>query len=188
MLQKIKLHGILKDKFGESVELQANSVKQALKALNANFKEFKEILRKYDFAILADGVSLGIKDLSCQGLKFKQLDIIPVTSGEGGENNIIKDIVGGLEIAVGIVLDIYSYGTIGNPLIAMGVSTIAGSVISSFMKPPQYDQSADAASSNIFDGARNVSKEGIAVPIIYGEMIVGSLVASGFIAVQGQKI
>jgi predicted phage tail protein len=56
------------------------------------------------------------------------------------------------------------------------------------MQPEQYDQSQDAATSNIFDGSRNVSKEGVAVPILYGEMIVGSLVASGFVAVDGQKI
>jgi predicted phage tail protein len=189
MLSKVRLHGVLAEKFAEECEFKVSSVKEAIKALNANFKEFKKVLRQYDFKIIADEKTLEVEDVCTATYPFKELDIFPVAHGEKG--SAVKGIIGGLEIAAGALIDILSYGSlsaIGTPLIVAGVSTIAGAVINSFMQPPQYDQSQDAATSNIFDGARNVSKEGVAVPILYGEMIVGSLVASGFIAVDGQKI
>jgi predicted phage tail protein len=186
MLSKVRLHGILAEKFVEECEFKVSSAKEAIKALNANFKDFKNILRQYDFRIIADGKTLETEDVCTATYPFKELDIFPVAQGE--KSGVVKGIIGGLEIAAGAVLDYFSLGTIGNPLIVAGVSTIAGTVINTFMQPEQYDQSQDAATSNIFDGSRNVSKEGVAVPILYGEMIVGSLVASGFVAVDGQKI
>lgn len=189
MLSTVRMHGILADKFAEQCEFKVSSVKEAIKALNANFKDFKNVLRQYDFMIIADGKTLEVEDVCHATYPFKGLDIFPVAQGEKG--GTVKGIIGGLEIAAGALIDILSYGSlssIGTPLIIAGVSTVAGAIINSFMQPPQYDQSADSATSNIFDGARNVSKEGVAVPILYGEMIVGSLVASGFIAVDGQKI
>lgn len=191
MLSKVRLHGILAEKFVEECEFKVSSVKEAIKALNANFKDFKNILRQYDFRIIADGKTLETEDVCTATYPFKELDIFPIAQGQGGDNGVVKGIIGGLEIVAGSLIDILSYGSlsaIGTPLIVAGASTIAGAVINSFMQPPQYDQSQDAATSNIFDGARNVSKEGVAVPILYGEMIVGSLVASGFIAVDGEKI
>ena len=188
MLSIVRMHGILADKFAEQCEFKVASVKEAIKALNANFKEFKHVLRQYDFRIIADGKTLEVEDVCHATYPFKELDIFPVAQGQGGNNGVVKGIIGGLEIAAGVVLDLFQVYAVGTPLIIAGVSTIAGTVINSFMQPPQYDQSSDAATSNIFDGARNVSKEGVAVPILYGEMIVGSLVASGFIAVDGQKI
>jgi predicted phage tail protein len=186
MLSKVRLHGILAEKFVEDCKFKVSSVKEAIKALNANFKDFKSILRQYDFRMIADGKTLETEDVCTATYPFKELDIFPISQGEKG--GVAKGIIGGLEIAAGVVLDYFSFGTIGNPLIVAGVSTIAGAVINSFMQPPQYDQSQDAATSNIFGGARNVSKEGVAVPILYGEMTVGSLVASGFIAIDGEKI
>jgi predicted phage tail protein len=189
MLSKVRLHGILAEKFVEECEFKVSSAKEAIKALNANFKDFKNILRQYDFRIIADGKTLETEDVCTATYPFKELDIFPVAQGE--KSGVVKGIIGGLEIVAGSLIDILSYGSlsaIGTPLIVAGVSTIAGTVINTFMQPEQYDQSQDAATSNIFDGSRNVSKEGVAVPILYGEMIVGSLVASGFVAVDGQKI
>jgi predicted phage tail protein len=190
MLSKIRLHGILASKYGEEHNYLVDSVAEAFTALNSNCKGFSRILRKYDFQIIADGHEIDIGDITAEGFKFKVLDIIPLTEGDKNDNSAIKYVVGGLEIAVGVVLDIYSYGSAGNPLILAGVSTIAGTIINNLngISPQQYDQSGDAATSNIFDGSRNVSKEGVAIPVIYGEMIVGSLVASAIIAVDGQNI
>jgi|9_EtaG_2_1085328.scaffolds.fasta_scaffold00152_15 predicted phage tail protein len=188
MLSTIRLHGVLAKRFGDELQFKVDSVREGVQALLANFKDFKSVLRQYDFRFIADGVNLDRKDVCDAVYPFKVLDIIPVTEGDKMNSNTTKAIIGGVEIAAGIVFDAFSMGTVGNPLIMAGVSTIAGAVINSFMKPPEYDQSGDAATSNIFDGARNVSKEGVAVPILYGRMKVGSLVASGFIAVDGQKI
>lgn len=186
MLSTVRMHGVLASKFCPECEFKVSSVRQAFKALNANFKGFKSILKSYDFRVVADGITLNVNDVCNACYPFKELDVFPVATGE--KSDIGKAIIGGLEIAAGVVLDVFDFGTIGTPLIVAGVSTIGGVIINSLISPPQYDQSADAATSNIFDGARNVSKEGVAVPILYGEMIVGSLVASGFIAIDGQMI
>ena len=192
MLQTINFHGTLKTEIAQSLQFDARSIKSAINAINCNFKNFNSLLKKYDFKFIADGVTLSSKDISVNQYNFKTLDIIPVTIGDGGHTGSKrKDIIGGSEIAVGVALTIFTGGTlatIGADLIVAGVGTIAGSILSSFMKPKSYDTAGDSAQSNIFHGARNLSKEGVAIPILYGRMVIGSLVASGYIAVKGQKL
>ena len=50
--------------------------------------------------------------------------------------------------------------------------------------PKQFDPGeADPSGGFAFSGLQNVSQEGIPVPVVYGEMIVGSVVLStGLIA------
>ena len=155
---------------------------------------FTDILRNHDFKFIADGVVLNSNDIKADRYKFKNLDIIPCTIGEGGGNKSRqKDYIGAGEIIAGGAIGFFTGwtgigATIGADLIIAGVGTIAGSIITSLMKPKDYDQSADSSQSNIFNGARNISKEGVAIPILYGRMLVGSLVASGYIAVKGQNL
>jgi predicted phage tail protein len=99
----------LAEKFVEECEFKVSSAKEAIKALNANFKDFKNILRQYDFRIIADGKTLETEDVCTATYPFKELDIFPVAQGE--KSGVVKGIIGGLEIAAGAVLDYFSLGT-----------------------------------------------------------------------------
>lgn len=156
---------------------------------------FNDVLRSHDFKFIADGVVLNSNDITADRYKFNNLDIIPLAIGEGGGNSQsrTKEAIGAGEIAVGGAIGFFTGWTgigagIGVDLIVAGVGTIAGTIITNLMKPKDYDKSADSSQSNIFNGPRNISKEGVAIPILYGRMLVGSLVASGYIAVKGQNL
>jgi len=176
----------LAEKYQRNLSFHVKSVGEVFRALNANFIEFKKDLRAYDYIVVADGKQLELNDLTAASYGFNKMDIIPLTRGDKGD--FIKSAEGVLLIAAGVVLDYFSFGTLGNPLILAGIGILSNVIMAHFMTPADYDKSDSGTQSNIFNGARNVSKEGVAIPIVYGEMVVGSLVASGFIAVDGSKI
>ena len=189
MYSKVILHGILAEKYGKEFDFNVDSIKQTFKALNSNFKDFGDFIRDYEFTIIADGIEINLNDVTASSYKFKTLDIIPATEGEGGKGGVVKDVIGGIEIVAGAILVATDVGgSIGVGLIITGASTLANGILTGLMKPPSYDKSPDADTSNIFDGPRNTSKEGMAVPIIYGEMMTGSIVVSGYVAEKGQNI
>ena len=101
--------------------------------------------------------------------------VVPILRGATAAARVI---VGAVLVVVGIIGNIY--GGWGTPLIYAGIGLIAGGVaelLTGKVKTPE-STTVDDAESYIFSGAANTSRQGAAVRVGYGQMLVGSVVIS----------
>jgi hypothetical protein len=102
-------------------------------------------------------------------------DLIITPVPAGSENKLGKLIAGFFLMVVGAALLITSGGAlglalIGGVLLGMVGSALVNSALSEYMAPKKGMERGDAF---LFDGPVNNAKEGIPVPLAYGQLIVG---------------
>ncbi len=90
-------------------------------------------------------------------------------------------VLGALLIVAGIALTVFTYGIgayVGGALIVGGIGLIAAGVLNLLSPPPKdLDEiKTTSATSYLFTGPQNTSREGGAIPVGYGRLIVGSQV------------
>jgi predicted phage tail protein len=182
----VKLYGSLK-KFGESYELNASDAKECIRALAVQLDNFKDELLKCDVRLVWGDLNQN-RELDAQTLSLnipdKELHIIPSASGAGGgSGKIISGValigasffVPGAGLMGISALSATTVGVLGTTLALTGVAqSLAPNV------PADYEsqQRPDERASYIFDGPVNRAGEGIAVPLIIGEVLTGSIVVS----------
>tara|TARA_Y100000034_G_scaffold4338_1_gene5130 strand:+ start:402 stop:1064 length:663 start_codon:yes stop_codon:yes gene_type:complete len=153
----VNLHGKIAEKFGARWELEINSISEALRAIDANVGNFFEYLsekqeenKTFSF-ILAD----------CSE-KIETIDelFVPLPK-KCQEFHVIPNAEGGMaELAV--------------PLL---ISLTTSMIMRSLFKPPKPEEEKQSKSF-LFQGAENVTQQGVAVPLGYGRLLVGSVVVS----------
>ena len=187
MLKKIKVYGTLRKFLGQAeFEVDLNTPKEAISFLVCNFEGIEKHMAEQFYTIQV-GARIITEDL----LNFRSQDdikIIPVVHG-----NIIGLIIGaGLKILGGKV----GATLLGSKLLAtlattalttVGTSLIIGGV-TSLLTPQQNTSSAVSgqdsldpsalASNYSFTGLTNISNAGVPVNLVYGEILVGSIVVS----------
>jgi predicted phage tail protein len=197
-MRTIYLHGHLKELFGEKFVFDVPSPTMAICALRSQLKGFAEAVREHSFHIvrgtMEDGLSLDIDEMNIKFGNTKELHIVPVISGGGGNNRaVFKIVIGVALIAVGVgfglsagfgaaafgITSHITYGTVA----ALGVAmTLTG--ISQMLTPradigAYEDQGpADERPSFLFDTPTNQGVQGVPVPLVYGQFRVGSVVIS----------
>lgn len=180
MTRTIYLNGKMGELFGEVWKLNAATVAECMHGIDCQ-REGK--LKKY----LMDCTEKGIMFTVQRGKEFLDYDnlqmnlteddliISPVPAGSG--NKFLKLIVGfallvtGAWIAAG---GIASLGTLGAAAasVALGLvgSALLNSALSEYMAPKKGMERGDAF---LFDGPVNNTKEGIPVPLAYGQLLIG---------------
>lgn len=100
---------------------------------------------------------------------LKTIDIVPVM--EGADQDIALIIVGIVVIIIGAY-----FPFLAPFLVPAGLALIAAGIINLLSTPPKLDdfKNASRKGSYLFDGPENVAGEGGPVPIIYGQLLVGS--------------
>lgn len=194
MLRKIRLYGELGKKFGRVHEADINSVGEALRYLDANFKGFlKHIVDSssrvagYEVWDGSNACNAEVEDFKREG--SKDIKIIPRISGAGAGARIIGGIV---LMVVGYLLTPVSGGTSLSlaskgafMLMASGASLVIGGVIELLSPKSNISNSAtESSESYIFSGAMNSTKQGNPVTIGYGEYVTGSQVISATITTE----
>lgn len=195
MLRKIKLYGALAKFVGHRVlEADVATAAEAVRFLLANWPELERHMADQHYR-----VSVGTYDLELEELHHpagqQEIKIVPVMTGAGATGRIIAGIAlialsfGVATLAAGA----YLAGTLsGFAAQAIGFATQAGlyigaglaiSGVAQLLTPtPQVPQGSDSQDdprkSYSFSGSQNVSRQGVPVPIVYGETIVGSVVIS----------
>jgi len=195
MLRKIKLYGALAKFVGHRVlEADVATAAEAVRFLLANWPELERHMADQHYR-----VSVGTYDLVAEELHDpagqQEIKIVPVMTGAGSTGRIIAGIAlialsfGVATLAAGA----YLAGTLsGFAAQAIGFATQAGlyigaglaiSGVAQLLTPtPQVPQGSDSQDdprkSYSFSGSQNVSRQGVPVPIVYGETIVGSVVIS----------
>lgn len=177
-MKEIRLYGHLGKRFGKSFKLDISSPQEAIKALSANIKGFKEYILKFSepgFHIFIDKKDIDKTELANPISDLEIMKIVPVVYGSGGFFKII----------IGTVLMIATGGSYGLGLILAGVAEIL------FAPPKQKNstgtQKVENTPSYIFDGPVNTTAQGNAVPVCYGLLMVGSQVISAGLSAKQLK-
>ena len=194
MLRTVKVYGHLAEHCGQSVfEALVRVPADAIKFLLCNFPELRGLMRDGYYKVAVGKYDLQLADHPEQ-LHYPMaaddvVKIIPVVSGAGGRGigaallgaALITTAVftGGSTLALGI--GGFSGGVgisaaVGNLGLALTLGGIA-QMITPVPNQPEISQ-ADPSGGFAFSGQQNVSQEGVPVPVVYGEMIVGSVVLS----------
>ncbi len=191
MLRTVHLLGEMGDKYGSEHRLDVTSVGEALRALDTNFKGFLQDIKKDEYYNVCVGdfdEKHALNDVTI-GMKYKTGDIWIAPEIIGKKNSSITTVIVGIVmVVVGAVLTYYGMGAVGVPMMKMGAAFIIGGMISliTTVTPPDYDsqEDPDERASFIFDGPINTNEQGGAIPICYGEVLIGSCIVSTSLEIE----
>jgi predicted phage tail protein len=201
MMRTIILHGALAQ-FGPTFDLDVKSPVEAIRALIVQIKGFRQALREGHYRVLKArphvAESLDLEELKLRLGRANEIHIVPVIEGSAaGWGKILAGVaIIGLAIAAPYALGIEAatFGaTLGTSAIGIaGIGTfgqiagigaaIALGGVSQMLSPTPTQTggsaSVDTKASFLFGSADNVTKQGVPVPIGFGEFVVGSVVVS----------
>lgn len=190
-VRTVRLYGKLGARFGRRFELAVASPAEAIQALCVLLKGFRrELLESKDKGV-AYAVFAGKRNLSKDELELPpgrgEIRIAPILVGSK-RGGILQTIIGAVLVVVGAVVS-YFGGGLGAPLMKFGAVMMLGGVIQMLSPQPSglsaRDSPENGASYN-FNGPVNTSAQGNPVPLLYGELEVGSAVISGGIFAEDQ--
>ena len=203
MLRKIKLYGKLAKFIGHRVlEADVASAAEAVRFLLANWPELEGHMSDQHYR-----VSVGTYDLIAEELHHPAgaapISFVPVVAGAGAVGRIIAGValialaiaLPGIGLAAGAKGAAVIFGTTFSSISLgigfAGLSLVLGGVAQLLTPTPKVpqgvDKQDDPRKSYSFSGVQNTSRQGVPVPIVYGETLVGSVVISaGIDTVQVQ--
>jgi predicted phage tail protein len=207
MLRTIRVYGALARFLKRKVfRAQVANAAEAVRFLLANFPQVEKHMadQYYEVRVGSRALQLG-KDPGELHLPTGQrevISIIPVIAGAGG--GFTKILIGIGLIAAAILLGPVAGGFLGlgagfvSGATAAAASTIVGGIglslalggVAQLLTPtPRLnsagtDAETDPRRSYSFSGVQNVSRQGVPVPVVYGEVIVGSIVVSTGISTE----
>ena len=196
MLRKIKLYGELAKFLGQKTfEAEVNNAAQAIRFLVVNFPQLEKHMADRYYKVAVDNWEIGEKELHYPNGQ-EDIKIIPVVGGAGGRGigKILLGAaliggaflmpIGGAEGAVSLMQGIKTgslanVGLLTKSMVYMG-GYLALSGIADMLTPvPKIsEQEQDPRLSFNFSGIQNTSRAGVAVPVIYGQVLTGSVVIS----------
>jgi len=199
-MRTVYLYGSLAEKYGSACNLEVRSVGEAVKALQANFPGFAEDIVKGSFEIICGDLNdkpncLKLTAPEC-AMFFKHGDFHIVPAIEGDKSKVwgyVIAVVGVILMVVGYIYGGPAGGAPGSKLAAYGFSVgmaLAASGLSMILSPtpktPDYGlrEAAEDRPSFLMDGAVNCVEQGGSVPLIYGDILTGSVVTSGCLDVE----
>lgn len=182
MLRRIRLYGKLAKFIGKRVlEADVETAAEAVRFLVANWPAVEKHMACQHYR-----VSLGRYDLAEDELHNpagqQEIKIVPVVAGAGAVGRIIAGVA---LIALSFIPGIGALAV--SLMIGVGASLVLGGVAQLLTPVPKMPQGAanntdqDPRKSYSFSGIQNTSRQGLPVPIVYGETLVGSVVISASI-------
>jgi predicted phage tail protein len=196
MLRKLKLYGELAEFIGhKEFEIKVHNVSQAVSFLIHNFPEIESYMNPKYYQVKIGSYDIDESEL---GYPIGQEDIhfIPVISGAGrgiGKILLGAALIGaaffvpqGLALSKGIGtgFGFAKAGALAKGLVYVGASLVLQGVsdlLFPLPEPQKFSSEEDPQLSFNFSGVQNTSRAGTPVPIVYGEIITGSVVISAAI-------
>ena len=191
MLRKIKLYGELAKFLGQKTfEAEVHSAAQAIRFLVVNFPQLEKHMADRYYKIAIDNWELEEKELHYPNGQ-EDVKIIPVVGGEGGRG-VGKVLLGAALIGGAFLINpalsfsfqsgvtgFASAGALTQAVVYTGGSLILSGVAEMLTPVPTIsEREQDPRLSFNFSGIQNTSRAGVAVPVIYGEVLTGSVVIS----------
>ena len=203
MLRTIHLHGRLGDKFGKEFRFDVATAAEAVRALATNFNEFLLELQEGSYEVVRgnyfgdDPIWLDESEVAEFKLGHADLHIVPHIEGSknaraGGSLKIILGVaLIGVAVAGAFFTGGMSLGMMGTTIPGLGISfgnvamvgvalILAG--VARLLTPTQQNPNEQA--SFLLNGPGNSYAQGNPVPLVYGEVIVGSQLISGSIDIE----
>lgn len=183
MLREIRVYGQLARFLKRRVfRAEVSSAAEAVRFLLANFPQLERHMADQHYR-----VSVGDYDLTLEELHDpagqQQIKIVPVLAGAGAVGRILL----GAALIVGAIFTggatLFGIG-ISSVLFGVGASLVLGGVAQLLTPVPKLtpaagtDSQQDPRKSYSFSGIQQTSRQGVPVPIVYGETLVGSVVIS----------
>ena len=184
-LRTIRVYGtlakLLKRRTFQAV---VRSPQEAVKFLLANFPQLKSYIEPRYFQVRAGDLIIGESELDHPIGSKDTIHITPAICGAGG-NGLTNIIIGTALIATSILLPFTA-----PVLLPLGIGLALTGVAQLLVPVPSPRNDSDdpqARNGYVFNGVQNTSREGVAVPCVYGEIITGSIViSSGTIEDEGK--
>jgi predicted phage tail protein len=172
-MQTVRLVGNIAQ-FGEVWETSCNNVRDIFKLIDCQTSGFRKYLMEADKAGVAYEIRKG-KDIlqNPEDLLLKTVDdeeIVIVEVPDGAK--------AGLKIIAGIILTVVGFATGQTWLISIGANLIVGGITELLAPGPETEDADDP--SYLFNGPVNNIRQGLPVPVLYGELIVGGGAISAY--------
>ena len=201
MLRKLKLYGELAEFVGhKEFEIQVDSLAKAVSFLVNNFPQVESFMNPQYYQVKVGNYEISEEEIHYP-IGQEDIHFIPVISGAGrGVGRILGGAaLIGLAFATGGVTAgaFFKAATVKGSLAGAGFLTkaaigiggaLALSGVSEMLFPvpdmPEFNSEQDPRISFSFSGTQNTSRAGTPVPLVYGEIITGSVVISGSVDTQ----
>ena len=200
MLRKLKLYGELAEFVGhKEFEIQVDSLAKAVSFLVNNFPQIEKYMNPKYYQVKVCNYVID-KDEIHHPIGQEDIHFIPVITGAG--RGLGKILLGAALIAGAFFMPIavpyaplsfsLKTGFVGGSLLAKSMVYLGSALVLSGVsdmlfpvpKPKEFKSEQDPQLSFSFSGTQNTSRAGTPVPIVYGEIITGSVVISGAVDTQ----
>jgi len=195
MLRKIKLYGELAEFVGhKEFEVQVDSLQKAVSFLVNNFPQVEGYMNPKYYQVKVGNYAIDESEIY-HPIGKQDIHFVPVISGARGFGRILLGAAliglaivnptvgfglgpgglgGGFATASGAFSLTAFAGNIGVALVLSGVSEL----LFPAPQPQKFESQEDPRLSFSFSGTQNTARAGTPVPIVYGEIMTGSVVIS----------
>ncbi len=170
---KLKVYGRLRKFLGKAeFVINAATPKEVFSFLVNSFDGIQEHIEQQEYCIMAGNINI-TEDLI--DLKLKdEIKIIPVVHGD-----LFFLLAGAGALFAGATISAMTGALatiIGGALTSIGINMLVSGVTNMLFPPPKppTNKSHEQDPSFIFNGTANISKQGVPINILYGELLVGS--------------
>ena len=197
MLRKVKMYGELAEFVGhKELEAVVKNPAEAVRFLVTNFPKLEAYMSNKYYQVLVGKEDVDKEDLH-NPIGQDDIHIVPVISGAGGNSPFGRILLGAALIGASFLFPgagmfgttgLFGAGTavsggimtgIGTALSAVGAGLVLSGVSEMLFPLPKPDMPEDDPRISFsFSGVQNTSRAGTAHPIVYGEVITGSVVIS----------
>ena len=167
MLKTVKLYGDLADFVGwKEQKAEVRNTREVMKFLLCNHPKLETYMLDKYYRIDMGGYDATEDDLL--NPIDKEIKIIPVVEGAG-----LFDFIGdAFKFVAGAALVFFTpFKTLGAGLLLSGVNDL----LTPEPKPMSSLEPEDATVNFAFSGVTNVSRAGVALPLVFGDIFVGSI-------------
>jgi predicted phage tail protein len=200
MLRKLKLYGELAKFVGhKEFEIQVDSLAKAVSFLVNNFPQVEKYMNPQYYQVKVGNYAVDQEEIHYP-IGQEDIHIVPVISGagRGGFGKVLLGaalIAGAFFVPQGLALSkgistgfgFAKAGVLAKSMVYLGASLAIQGVTEMLFplpKPQEFKSEQDPQLSFSFSGTQNTSRAGTPVPIVYGEIVTGSVVISGAIDTQ----
>ena len=193
-MKVIRVYGRLAQFLGRRVfRAEVASAAEAVRFLLANFPHLEPHMIEQHYRVRLGRRSIDRDDLH-EPAGSAEISFIPVIGGAGGVGRIIAGVV--LVAAAFAIGQPWLGQTAFSLITGVGASLALGGVAQLLSPVPRVagpgasvlssgkSDNNDPRKNYSFSGVQNVSRQGVPLPVIYGEMIVGSVVISAGIDID----
>lgn len=188
-VRTIRLYGKLGAKFGRVHHYVCDTTAGAIGALCRMVDGFEQELKSSKDKGMAYACFVGKENINQDALRAPvgddEIRIAPMINGAGKGFQLIA---GALLIAASFFVPVSAPLT--SAMLTAGIGLAASGVVSYFTTTPSGNVGVDSAENGAsynFNGPVNVTAQGNPVPVLYGQMIVGSVTVSGDIYSEDQQ-